>query len=226
MFLEVARILQETESASDLLSDKAGLIMHNLARCAQLGGDQNKSSTAVIDRSPDLTKVLTILRFYLLILTTYSVLHLASCSNHLQPGDIRPVHVTTSISQCNQIGVASPGHQENRAVGVAYDSQQSHCTRRRRRHSSPIWESRAAGFIVERSDHAAKDVSPACCLSSASPSKYGSRGVCTADALVRVITNTGMPASSHSTHVPHGPKDLPSYARTEEYAVRRRGRYF
>lgn len=42
MLLEVARILQETESASDLLSDKAGLIMHNLARCAQLGGDPNK----------------------------------------------------------------------------------------------------------------------------------------------------------------------------------------
>lgn len=43
MFLEVAQILRESGSASDHLSKKVGLIVLNLTRCAQLGGDEARA---------------------------------------------------------------------------------------------------------------------------------------------------------------------------------------
>lgn len=161
----------------------------------------------MIDSSPDLTKVMTILRFYLLIFDNI----FCPPSRLLQQSSPTRRH---SPDACNGINEPMQSERSRFATDtkkiarteMRTTANNLTCTRQRRGHFSPIWESRAAGFIVERSDHAAKDVSPAFRLSSASPSKYGSRGMCTADALVRVNTNTGMPASSHSTHVPPWPE--------------------
>lgn len=135
-------------------------------------------------------------------LTTSAVLHLASCDNRFQAGDSRPAHATASVSQCNESGVASPRIPRNRADRQADESQHSNCMRRRTRHFSPMREIRTAGWLHRRAIRSGcKGRVASMSSSSASSTKRGSRAGCATDALVRVNTNPGIPASSHS-HMP------------------------
>lgn len=170
----------------------------------------------MIDSSPDLTKLLTILRFYLLIFDNVLCPPSRLCNSHLQPGDIRPVHVTASISQCNQSGVALPriprksrGRRcvRHPTISLVRGDEQG-ISRRYGKAGRPASSSsdritlqRTCHQHVVFHRHLPPNMDHAGCVQQMPWSALTQKQVC---------------PRRHTRHTcPHDPKDLPSYARTD-----------